>query len=87
MSVNVRMTKDGVYLTQPHLVDQIIHDTEILSKAQDKLTSAPLTTILSNDSDSKVNNHKFNYHSVIGKLNFLEKSTRPDITYAVYQCA
>ena len=30
---------------------------------------------------------EFNYHSVIGKLNFLEKSTCPDITYAVHQCA
>ena len=30
--------------------------------------------------------NEFNYRSVIGKLNFLEKSTRPDITYAVHQC-
>jgi hypothetical protein len=30
---------------------------------------------------------KWKYRSVIGKLNFLEKSTRPDIAYAVHQCA
>ena len=30
---------------------------------------------------------KFNYRSVIGKLNFLEKSTHPDLAYAVHQCA
>ena len=29
----------------------------------------------------------FNYRSVIGKLNYLEKITRPDISYAVHQCA
>jgi ATP-binding cassette subfamily B (MDR/TAP) protein 1 len=29
----------------------------------------------------------FNYRRVIGKLNYLEKSTRPDIAYAVHQCA
>jgi hypothetical protein len=29
----------------------------------------------------------WNYRSIIGKLNFLEKSTRPDIAYAVHQCA
>ena len=29
----------------------------------------------------------FDYRSVIGKLNFLEKSTRPDIAYATHQCA
>ena len=27
------------------------------------------------------------YRSVIGKLNFLEKSTRGDISYPVHQCA
>lgn len=30
---------------------------------------------------------KINYRKVVGKLNFLEKSTRPDIAYAVHQCA
>ena len=30
---------------------------------------------------------KFNYTSVIGKLNFLVKSTHPDLAYAVHQCA
>jgi hypothetical protein len=29
----------------------------------------------------------FHYRSVIGKLNYLEKSSRPDIAYAVHQCA
>ena len=29
----------------------------------------------------------WSYRSIIGKLNFLEKSTRPDIAYAVHQCA
>ena len=29
----------------------------------------------------------FNYRSVIGKLNYLERGSRNDISYAVYQCA
>jgi hypothetical protein len=29
----------------------------------------------------------FNYPSLIGKLNFLEKSTRPEMAFAVHQCA
>jgi hypothetical protein len=32
-------------------------------------------------------NDDFHYRSVIGKANFLEKSTRPDIAVAVHQCA
>ena len=31
--------------------------------------------------------NEFNYRSVIGILNFLEKSTPPEIAYAVHQCA
>ena len=30
---------------------------------------------------------EFHYRSVIGKLNFLEKSTCPDLAYSVNQCA
>ena len=29
----------------------------------------------------------FDYRSVVGKLNYLEKGSRPDIAYAVHQCA
>ena len=29
----------------------------------------------------------FHYRSVIGKLNYLEKATRPDISFATHQCA
>ena len=32
-------------------------------------------------------NDDFRYRSVIGKANFLEKSTRPDIAVAVHSCA
>ena len=32
-------------------------------------------------------NQRFNYRKVVGKLNFLEKSSRPDIAYASRQCA
>jgi hypothetical protein len=36
---------------------------------------------------SEPHDAKWHYRSVIGKLNYLEKSTRPDIAYAVHQCA
>jgi hypothetical protein len=31
-------------------------------------------------------NGKFHYRSIAGKLNFLEKGTRPDIAFATHQC-
>ena len=81
------MTNNDAILTQPHLINQIIQDTGIPAKTQNKLTPAPSTTILSNDSNGKAYDYKFDYCSVIGKLNSLEKSTRLDIAYAVHQCA
>ncbi len=38
---------------------------------------------------SRVEGHdkSFNFRSVVGKMNYLEKSTRPDISYATHQCA
>ena len=87
LGVNVMRDSEGIHLTQPHLVDQIIHDVGIKHTDPTKLTPAASTIILSNDSNGKPFQHSFDYRSVVGKLNFLEKSTRPDIAYAVHQCA
>ena len=42
--------------------------------------------MLHNDADGPDMMPDFHFHSVIGKLNFLEKSTRPDISISVHQC-
>jgi hypothetical protein len=49
--------------------------------------AAPSSTILHLDLDGKPFEEQWDYRSIIGKLNFLEKSTRPEIAYAVHQCA
>jgi hypothetical protein len=63
------------YLGQPQLIASIISDCGL-----DK----PKNTY--EDGEPWLD-QKWKYRSVIGKLNFLEKSTRPDIAYAVHQCA
>jgi hypothetical protein len=45
------------------------------------------TRILQRDEKAQSYTGKLHYRAIIGKLNFLEKSTRPDIAYAVHQCA
>jgi hypothetical protein len=47
----------------------------------------PLSIILCRNLDGKPFDEKWDYRLVIGKLNFLEKSTCPEIAYAVHQCA
>ena len=50
-------------------------------------TPALSLVLLHKHSDGTLMHPDFHYCSVIGKLNFLEKSTCPDFTYAVHQCA
>ena len=42
---------------------------------------------LSRDLYGQEINEDWHYRSIIGKLNFVEKSTHPEIAYAVHQCA
>ena len=46
---------------------------------------AVTTNLLHKDSDSPDMTLDFHYCSVIGKLNFLEKSTCPDISISVHR--
>jgi hypothetical protein len=43
--------------------------------------------ILHAHTDSTLHAEQWHYRSIIGKLNFLAQSTRPDISYTVHQCA
>ena len=44
------------------------------------------TKLLNKDTDGESTEANFHYHSVIGKLNFLEKSTCPDTSVSIHQC-
>jgi hypothetical protein len=55
------------------------------SKTKDK--AAPSSTIFCRDLEGSPFQEKWDYRRIIGKLNFLEKSTCPEIAYAVHQCA
>ena len=89
LGVSIDRKKDGsIHLTQPHLIDQILSDLRM--KGDDvKTRSTPMASskLLSRHTGSDSFDDSFNYRSVIGKLNYLEKATRSDISYAVHQCA
>jgi hypothetical protein len=90
--LGIKFTKEEdntISLKQPHLIASILKDLGLdkpNSTPADTpaLSSKPLTKHL--DKRRHDPNH-FDYRSVIGKLNYLEKSTRPDISEAVHQCA
>jgi hypothetical protein len=82
-----RMPDRTISLAQPHLIDSIIADLGFKENTKGKDTPAPSTANINQDLDGLAHNESWEYRSVIGKLNFLEKSTRPDIAFAVHQCA
>ena len=89
LGVNIDRQSDGtIHLTQPHLIDQILEDLRLKDdNVKLRTTPAASSKLLTRHSKSKSFDNSFNYRSVIGKLNYLEKATRSDISYAVHQCA
>ncbi len=74
-------------LSQPQLIQQVLDDLWFNDKTKSKPTPAPGGQILERNPEGESMNDDFHYRSVIGKANFLEKSTRPDIAVAVHSCA
>ena len=88
LEVKVEYLKNGsIKLSQPHLIQQVIDDLGFNDRTKGKDTPAKSTERLHRDVHGEEMNEKWHYRSIIGKLNFIEKSTRPDIAYAVHQCA
>jgi Reverse transcriptase (RNA-dependent DNA polymerase)/GAG-pre-integrase domain len=88
LGVHIQRNTDGtIVLTQPQLIKSIITDLGLKENPNTRDIPALSSKILQKHSNSPSHNEKWHYRSVIGKLNYLEKSTRPDIAYAVHQCA
>ena len=93
LGIRIDRKSDGsIHMTQPHLIDSVLEDLNLLahenrsSTSIRDLPSMPTRKILA-DTNGPMFTYPWHYRSVIGKLNFLEKSTRPDILYVVHQLA
>ncbi len=90
LGVNIQCHKDGtVHLTQPYLINSILKELGLQAdSAKSKATPAASSKLLGRHNDTPPHDEaSFHYRHIIGKLNYLEKSTRPDISYAMHQCA
>ena len=77
-----KSTKEIVF-TQPNLFDDILNDLEVKHAKDGKASSR----ILMRNNNGVDHDKPFHYQSVIGKLNYLEKAMRPDISFSTPQCA
>ena len=89
--LGIHFTKehDSYKLTQSHLIDQLVEDVGLKHKQfkTPKIPAHSSRILLRRPEEKPFDHNKFHYRSVIGKLNYLEKNTRPDIAYAVHQLA
>ena len=89
LGINFNYGKDvTIIMSQPQLIDQIIEDV-FKFKRNKNLPDIPAlsTCILQRDEKTHPFKGDFHYRSIIGKLTYLEKGTRPDIGYATHQLA
>jgi hypothetical protein len=89
LGITIDRKENGTFvLTQKRLIDSIIQDLGLnRMNVTPKQTPNASSKILLKHPESVAFDGHFHYRSVIGKLNYLEKCTRPDIAYAVHQCA
>ena len=88
LGINISKSEDGrIHLSQPHLIDQILKDLKMdIDNLTTKETPCKISEVLRANVNGKKFDNSFHYRSVIGKLNYLEKGTRSDISYITHQC-
>jgi len=89
LGVNIDRVDDKTFhLSQPHLIEQVLCDLNLDGEnVQAKETPSPMSQVLGAHKSSPVFYGHFHYRSVLGKLNYLEKCSRPNIAYATHQRA
>ncbi len=87
VGVSIKKLKNGIIeLTQRALIDSIISDVA-LGNSKVKAVPAKVSKILHAHLDKTPFSLNFGYRWVIGKLNYLAQTMRPDIVYATHQLA
>jgi hypothetical protein len=92
LGVHIEKLPTGkIKMSQPQLIKQLVQEFEgelkVLSQNKPMTIPALSSQILQRDEQGKPFQGTWHYWSITGKLNFIEKSTRPDIAYATHQCA
>jgi Reverse transcriptase (RNA-dependent DNA polymerase). len=87
LGVKLTNNPDGsITMTQPAMTDQVLKALGLTNDSKSHKTPAT-SPLLHAHPDGAERTENWNYKSVIGMLIYLAKNTRPDIEYAVHQCA
>ena len=87
LGIKVDKGPDGtITMSQPALIQRILTALDLAGENV-RMHDTPANTVLFRDEDGAKRIQSWNYRSVIGMLMFVATSTRPDIAFAVHQCA
>jgi len=81
-----RVSNNQLTLTQPGLISKIVKECGLDAESKRHNTPA-VTKLISKDSSGPQREHAWNYRMIVGMLTYLSMSSRPDIAFAVNQCA
>ena len=88
LGIKVEKTSSGgLKLTQPTLIERILKAVGMTDKTKSKVRHTPANKVLQKDLGGRGRILEWDYRSVVGMLNFLCRSTRPDLSFAVSQAA
>ena len=77
----------AIHITQKHLINKIIQSCGLDKEHVTTRTVPAAPSIRLSKLGKEVTNPPFNYRSVVGQLNYLAATTRPELAFAVHQCA
>ena len=86
LGIDMRINLNGMFeLIQPHLIDKALY---ILGLRPDSNPChTPADRLLHRDASGKERESQWSYRTVLGIFNYIAMTTRPDISFAVSQCA
>ena len=78
---------DRIKISQPHLIDQILNYIAF-GNASTKLKYilALSSKVLDRDINGSAYKDKWEYRSIVVKINYLDKSTHRDLVFPIHQC-
>ena len=81
------LDKETYQLHQSHLFNRIIKYAGLQQTEKQKRASPVSKLLLFKDLKGTPRKKSYNYRVIVGMVNYLQESTRPDISMAVHQCA
>jgi hypothetical protein len=88
VGVNIEQAPDGtVNMTQPHLIQSVLKELNFNNDTKEAVTPTLSSTILKDGAGKEKHAADWSYRRIIGKLNFIASSCRPELSCAVHQAA